>query len=65
VPARGLPRPDHVVVVVEENHSYAQIMGNSAAPYINSLVRAGALFTAAHGVTHPSLPKSPAKRDRP
>jgi acid phosphatase len=56
VAARGLPRPDHVVIVVEENHSYAQIIGNSAAPYINSLAQAGALFTAAHGVTHPSLP---------
>jgi acid phosphatase len=56
VPASSLPRPAHVVIVVEENHAYSQIIGASAAPYINSLARAGALFTNAHGVTHPSLP---------
>jgi len=52
----GLPRPAHVVVIVEENHSYDQIVGERAAPYINQLVREGALFVDAHGVTHPSLP---------
>src|SRR5690348_4110558 len=45
-----LPHPDHVVIVIEENHSYDQIIGASAAPYINRLVRQGALFTDAHGV---------------
>ncbi len=52
----GLPRPDHVVVVVEENHSFSQVIGSSAAPYINALARGGASFTNAHGVTHPSQP---------
>jgi hypothetical protein len=45
---------EHIVVVVEENHSFAQIVGNSTAPYMKSLVEQGALFTNAHGVTHPS-----------
>jgi len=54
--ADGLPRPAHVVVVVEENKSLAQILDNRTAPYINALVRRGALFTDAHGVMHPSLP---------
>ena len=54
--ALALPRPDHVVVVVEENHSYSQVIGSSAAPYINALARGGASFTNAHGVTHPSQP---------
>jgi len=46
----------HVVVVVEENRSFGQIVGNPSAPYINRLAREGALFTNSHGVRHPSLP---------
>ena len=51
-----LPRPDHVVIVVEENKAYGQIIGNSDAPYINALARRGTLFTQSYGVTHPSEP---------
>lgn len=54
--AKGLPKPDHVIIVMEENHSYSEIIGNSQAPYINSLASAGALFTNSHAVTHPSQP---------
>ena len=39
-----------------ENHSYSDIIGNSAAPYINSLASSGANFTQSFGVTHPSEP---------
>lgn len=49
-------RVDHLVVVVEENHSYEQIVDTNDAPYLRSLIRRGALFTDAHGVTHPSQP---------
>src|SRR6476660_718004 len=56
VTANGVPRPDHVVVVVEENHAYNSIIGSSSAPYINSLAGQGALFTQSYGVTHPSEP---------
>ena len=52
----AVPRFDHVVVVVEENHSYGQVIGNSAAPYINSLASGGALFTRSFAITHPSEP---------
>jgi hypothetical protein len=45
-----------VVVVVMENHAYSQIIGSSDAPYINSLVRSGALFTQSFAATHPSQP---------
>ena len=31
--ANGVPSPDHVVIVIEENHSYSEIIGSSAAPY--------------------------------
>jgi acid phosphatase len=51
-----LPRPDHVVVVVMENHSYSSIIGSSSAPYINGLAAQGALFTRSYAVTHPSEP---------
>ncbi|MCY9667293.1 stalk domain-containing protein [Paenibacillus alginolyticus] len=50
------PPIDHIVVVVEENHSYNQIVGSPDAPYMQSLIQRGALFTNAHGVTHPSQP---------
>jgi hypothetical protein len=39
-----------------ENHEYSDIIGNSAAPYINSLARQYAIGTAYTAVTHPSLP---------
>jgi len=54
--AQPLPRPDHIVIVVEENKAFAQIIGNPDAPYINALARRGALFTQSYGVTHPSQP---------
>lgn len=51
-----LPRPDHIVIVIEENHSFNQIIGNGDAPYINGLAKRGMLFTQSYGVTHPSQP---------
>jgi len=55
-PAPVLPRPEHVVVIVEENKSFAEVIGQGSAPYINALVKQSALFTDAHGTTHPSAP---------
>jgi acid phosphatase len=51
-----LPRPAHVIVIVEENKSLAQIDRNGHASFINAIAARGALFVNAHGVTHPSLP---------
>jgi phosphatidylinositol-3-phosphatase len=48
--------PDHLIVVIEENHSLDQIIGSPAAPFINQLAARGALLTGYHAVTHPSLP---------
>lgn len=50
------PRYDHIVIVVEENHSTSQIIGNKSAPFINSLAAGGALMTQSYGVAHPSQP---------
>jgi hypothetical protein len=53
-----LPKaPAHVIVIVEENKSYRDIIGNlTQAPYINELARHGALFTHSYAVAHPSQP---------
>src|SRR5918911_1277219 len=51
-----VPRPDHVVVVMEENHAYSEIIGSSQAPYINSLAAQGALMINSFALTHPSEP---------
>jgi acid phosphatase len=31
------PASLHVFLVVEENHSYSQVIGNSSMPYLNGL----------------------------
>src|SRR5665647_985154 len=55
--AERLPRPDHVVIVIEENRGYAQIMDKrNSASYIHALAKRGMLFTEAYGVSHPSQP---------
>ena len=55
--AATVPTPAHVVVVVEENHSYSDIIGNTtSAPYLNQLAAQGALMTESYAVTHPSEP---------
>ena len=53
-----LPKPDHIVICILENHGFNQIIGSPAAPYINSLSNdtLSALFTASYGITHPSQP---------
>jgi hypothetical protein len=61
------PQFDHIVVVIEENHSFSDIIGSSAAPNINALAAAGANIVNAstdpqgntsgsHAVRHPSQP---------
>ncbi|MEQ1533715.1 MAG: hypothetical protein ABL906_09155 [Sideroxydans sp.] len=59
----ALPRPDHIVIVVEENRGYSKIIGNPDAPYINALAQRGVLFTNSYGVTHPSQPNKQSGTD--
>ena len=54
-PATGAA-PAHTLVVMLENHSYGEVIGNGAAPFLNKLARSGALFTRSHAITHPSQP---------
>jgi hypothetical protein len=51
-----VPKYDHVLVVIMENHDLSEIVGSSQAPYITGLSKQGANFTDSHGVTHPSEP---------
>jgi hypothetical protein len=51
----GIPRLDHVFVIMMENQYYQHIIGNPNAPFINSYA-ASANFAANYmGVGHPSL----------
>ncbi|HET7441599.1 MAG TPA: hypothetical protein VFJ47_09875, partial [Terriglobales bacterium] len=45
----------HVFVVVEENHSYSQVIGSSSMPYLNSLATKYGLATKYYANTHPSI----------
>jgi phosphatidylinositol-3-phosphatase len=53
---RARPVAVHVFVLVEENHSYSQVIGNAAMPYTNSLAQKYALATQYYGNRHNSLP---------
>jgi phospholipase C len=54
--ASSVPAYNHIFVVIEENHAFTQIIGNSAAPTINQLAQTYGLATNYFGVTHPSEP---------
>ncbi|MEO8814235.1 MAG: alkaline phosphatase family protein [Mycobacterium sp.] len=54
--AGAVPTPAHVVIVVEENRSQANVIGNAAAPFINQLAAAGATMSQSFAETHPSEP---------
>jgi phosphatidylinositol-3-phosphatase len=51
-----LPHPDHIVVVIEENKNFEDIIGSANAPYLNELAHRGALLTKSYGLHHPSQP---------
>ena len=54
--AAGVPAYDHIMVVVEENHGFADVIGNPAAPNLNYLANRFGLATNYFGVSHPSEP---------
>jgi phosphatidylinositol-3-phosphatase len=57
-PAAGganLPVYDHIVIVIEENKDYQQIVGSAAAPYINGTLKSeGASLTQMYAEEHHS-----------
>jgi phospholipase C len=46
----------HVFIIMMENTSYTSLIGNSNAPWINSMATTARLATNYTGVTHPSQP---------
>jgi acid phosphatase len=44
-----------VIVVVEENHGYSSVIGNSAMPYLNGLATQYGLASQYYADTHPSI----------
>ncbi len=46
----------HIVLLVEENHSYSDVVGNSSMPYLNSLISQYGLATQYFADGHPSIP---------
>ena len=51
-----IPVVGHVFVLVEENHSFEEVIGNSAMPYTNTLAQKYALATQYFANRHNSLP---------
>lgn len=52
----GQPTFSHVFLVVEENHSYSDVIGSSSMPYLNSLASQYGLATQYFANGHPSMP---------
>jgi acid phosphatase len=52
----AIPQFAHVFVLVEENHSFNDVIGNTNMPYLNSLASANSLATQYYADAHPSLP---------
>src|SRR6266498_1074248 len=51
------PRYDHVVIVMEENRTPGQIIGDQVnAPYITSLAAGGVSLASMFAIVHPSQP---------
>lgn len=51
----GIPKLDHVFLVMMENHGYSQILNNPNAPFINQLAKSANLATNYFAIGHPSL----------
>ncbi len=52
----GIPKFDHIAIIVMENKPIESIVGSTNAPFINSLVQKYSLAGNYFAITHPSLP---------
>ncbi len=55
VTVQGVPAFGHVILVMEENHSYSSVIGSSSMPYLNGLAQQYGLATQYYANTHPSI----------
>ncbi len=51
---KGIPRLDHVFVILMENHGYRQIIGNPNAPFTNGLAKSANVAANYFAIGHPS-----------
>jgi hypothetical protein len=51
----AVPVSSHVFIVVEENHKYSDVIGNSSMPYLNGLANKYGLALKYYANTHPSI----------
>src|SRR5436305_3107679 len=53
-----IPKPDHIVIVLEENQAFEQIIGSDSGPYINSLAADPftVSFTKSYAISYGSQP---------
>lgn len=49
------PASSRIFLVLEENHSYSEVIGNSAMPYLNGLATKYGLATQYYADAHPSI----------
>jgi phosphatidylinositol-3-phosphatase len=54
--APSIPQFAHVFLLLEENHSFSDVIGNASMPYLNALASANGLATQYYADAHPSLP---------
>lgn len=54
-PPSAVPPSNHVVLLVEENHKYSDVIGSGAMPYLSSLASKYGLATQYYANTHPSI----------
>ena len=52
---KGVPKLDHVFIIMMENHGYGQIVNNPNAPYINKLAKSANSSHNYFAIAHPSL----------
>lgn len=50
----GIPRLDHVFLIMMENHGYVQVVGNPDCTFINNFAKAGNSATNYFAIGHPS-----------
>jgi phosphatidylinositol-3-phosphatase len=52
---KGVPKLDHVFIIMMENHGYSQVIGNPNTPFANKLAKTGNTATNYFAIAHPSL----------
>jgi phosphatidylinositol-3-phosphatase len=52
---KGVPRLDHVFIIMMENHGYNQLINNPSAPFIDKYAKSANLANNYFAIAHPSL----------